>query len=130
MTQRPASVFIDCITHALTGPAILRAVGINKDGSVSNPDPRGYPYPRILVMRPEQVKDKINTIRVAISSEAREHHRGRMFEVLFVPTIHSLWPFGDSREEVALVGIYYGSGGMKEKINLAMDKIMQKGIDL
>lgn len=129
MTRSP-DIFVDCITHSLTGPAILRAVGINKDGSVSNPDPKGYPHPRILVMRPEQVKDKINTIRVAISSEARDHHRGRMFEVLFVPPISAIWPFGDRREEVALVGIYFGSGGIKEKINLAMDKIMQKGIGI
>lgn len=125
-----SDLFIDCVSHALTGPAILRELGIQRDGSVIGADKRGYPRPRILVMRPEQVKDKINTIRVAISSEARDHSRGRMFEVLFNTPIQSEWRFHGHREQVALVGIYFGGGGMKEKINLAMDKIFQKGLQL
>jgi len=118
-------LFIDCVTHALTGPAILRAAGINKDGTVADADERGLPHPVSLIMLPDQEESKISTIRVAISSEAKSHHIGRTFEVSFNNPIPAEIAILGHMVPVAFVGMHFPGGGFRETVNRVIHNMQQ-----
>lgn len=119
-------MFIDCVTHALTGPAILRAAGINRDGTVSNATPQGLPSPVVLILLPDQVKDRINTIRVAVSSEAKHHNVGRTFEVSFNNPIPATINWRGRRINIVMLGMYCTSGGMREVVNRVIHEMQNQ----
>ena len=85
---------IDCVTHCLTGPAILAAAGILSDGTLLRAKPNRIPYPALLLLPLNSAEKKIGVLRVALSKiYSREVGRYRTFGLQFGSVIQTVYQF-------------------------------------
>lgn len=119
--------FIDCITHALTGSAILRACGIRQDGTVEYADSLGYPLPVCLVVRHGAAKKKLNTIRTTLSNWARIGMHDRFFSIEASEPLGTHIKIGDDFVPVQYIILRFTSGGRKMQMAAVVRRLIARG---
>ena len=117
------SSVIDCITHNLTGPAILAACGIMADGTVLYADENQMPVPQILMIQRGSAEKKLNTIRVAASTLAKESNSPRFFEITAGYLIHAMYIVDDVTIPVEYMILGFTRGGNRMKMAAAFRQI-------
>lgn len=111
--------FIDCASHALTGPAILHQCGMLPGGRFAGLNQWGRLDPVCLILPRGSVEQKILAMRVAATKHG-ESTRGRFFSLEFSAPINAFFDRSGVQVPVSYVILRFGAGTLAMQVGAAL----------
>jgi len=92
-------LILDCVTHALSGTAMVSQLNLAPDGSVIESTEDGLPRPAMMVTHRGTAEMRLNALRVALAQGAASVGSARGYQIRTGYVWPATWRFGMRGDE-------------------------------